>query len=158
LRDVAWSACFVTALLAVFISDTLYRRISNPLVASILVTGILYWITREGARGVEFALAGGAVGAGCLLWMYVMGWVGAADVKVFAAFGTLLGPYDAAWAAAYGMCVGAVISVPALIRSRRMPSFASADPLERARATGTTVPLGAALAVGVRVAAAGWAP
>jgi prepilin peptidase CpaA len=158
MRDVAWSACFVAALLAVFISDTLYRRISNPLVASILSTGICYWVSREGARGLGFALAGCGVGAACLLWMYVMGWVGAADVKVFAAFGSLLGPDDAAWAAVYGFIVGGMMGLPVLWRRRRQPWVRGVQALAHARASGTTVPLGAALAVGVLAVAAKWVP
>lgn len=157
LHDGAWAAATVAALLATIVSDTLYRRIPNLLSLTVWLLGCLFWGTHQGWSGLLVAMEGTLVGGGLLLLLYLLGTIGAGDVKVFAGFGALLGPQQALWGCLYGLLAGGVLSVVAIYAHRMSVSdlrqgfahlrFGAA--LQRARERGTTVPLGVGLAVGV---------
>ena len=157
LHDGAWVAATVAALLATIISDTLYRRIPNALSLAVWLLGCSYWGAHQGMPGLWLALQGTLVGGGLLMLLYVMGTLGAGDVKVFAGFGALLGPEQALWAGLYGLVAGGVLSLIAIYVHRLSladlrQGFAHlrlGAALQRARQRGTTVPLGVGLAIGV---------
>lgn len=159
----AWSAAFTVALVAVVISDCLHRRIPNGLSIVTLALGLSFWGSRLGLAGVGIALEGAFTGGAMLLLLYVLHWVGAGDVKIFAALGASLGPEGAFTAALYGLAVGGVIALwqvwthPAGHFKLDFVWFGGGAqaPLARARRDGTTIPLAAALAAGVLLANGG---
>lgn len=73
--------------------DLLAHRIPNRLTGPLLVAGILFQIVKSGWSGIPDALLGALIGLALLLPFYVMRAMGAGDVKLLAALGTLLGPY-----------------------------------------------------------------
>lgn len=116
---------------------------------------------------VGLAHAGGGLMVGLLCWLpfYAMGWLGAGDVKLYAAAGAWLGPMRAIDGALIGALSGAVLSVIWMLRSRgvqesvRTLGIAAGTPQVLAPGEGgkrSTLPYGVAIAVGALCA--GWAP
>jgi prepilin peptidase CpaA len=91
--------------------DLLFHRISNRLTASLLCVGLIIRGVGGGWRGLEQSLLGVLVGLGCLLPFYIARAMGAGDVKLMAATGALLGPYDVWIAALCTLLIGAVLAV-----------------------------------------------
>ncbi len=154
------------------ISDLRSRKIPNELVLSILVTGWLFAIvtTTDVWRALGISLAGTAVGFGIWIVFYLVGVIGAGDVKFFAAAGAWLGP-TATWRAALIAAIaGGVLAVAFLVMERRL-----GDVLRRAALVASSgslkdipkmtaipdakhkpLPYGVALAIGALLAA--WIP
>ncbi|KAK1548234.1 hypothetical protein Q3G72_019662 [Acer saccharum] len=110
---------------------------------------MLYWGMRYGFRGVAFASMGVATGLFFLIGFYVLGWLGAGDVKVFAALGAILGAHNIMVAGLFGLMVGGLLCVLYLDeQGPRWHLLPAGKALNYARKTGKTVPLGAALAAG----------
>jgi prepilin peptidase CpaA len=110
---------FTSLLVLAAVADVRTRRIPNALVAALVVLGILYSATNpvsfSGAvRGVE----GVATGLACWLPFYVLGWLGAGDVKLFAAAGAWLGPARAVEGSIIAALLGALLAFMWMLRSR----------------------------------------
>ncbi len=104
--------CFTAMLVFACIQDLRTRRIPNQLVLLMAVTGIAYssgfGTLSEGlARGV------GGLGIGLLFWLpfWLLGWLGAGDVKLFAAGSAWLGVWGAVGASVLGALLGGVFAV-----------------------------------------------
>jgi prepilin peptidase CpaA len=158
---------YTLLLMAASIGDIRSRRIPNRLVAVIAVLGLSWSIfvtpVLPGAlRGVEGLL----IGLACWLPFYVLGWLGAGDVKLFAAAAAWLGPLGALEGAFASAVCGAVLALIWMVLSyggrntATTLAMATSRPSLLASPTGTerkkTLPYGVALAVGASVAA--WAP
>ena len=75
-------------------TDTFKSKIPNLLNACLLVAGITINTTALGMQGFLLSLAGLCLGIGLLLLPYLMGGIGAGDVKALGALGALVGPYN----------------------------------------------------------------
>lgn len=73
-------------------TDLLYRKIPNALTISAAACGLLYHIYLNGLDGFLFSLEGLLLGLGLLLFFHVFGMMGAGDVKLMGAVGSILGP------------------------------------------------------------------
>jgi prepilin peptidase CpaA len=160
---------FGVLLLAASISDLRSRRIPNRLTALIAVSGAAYAFTATPPPGaILYVLGGGAVGL--LLWLpfWIMGKLGAGDVKLAAAAGTWLGAAGAIEAGLFAAAVGGVLAVVALVRGNgvraaatRFGAWLFASRVTRTLAPELTpperrIPYGVALAAGAAIAA--WFP
>lgn len=87
------STVFICWAAAVALSDCRYRRVSNGLVATGLVAAAVCSVTQAGPFPVAplQAAGGAALGFAVLLPFFLLGVMGAADVKVFAALGAWCG-------------------------------------------------------------------
>lgn len=74
------------------IRDVLSRKIPNWLTFSTMITGIIYHSCTNGWKGFLVSAAGVVVGMGLLITLYLLGGMGAGDVKLMGAVGSLLGP------------------------------------------------------------------
>src|SRR5574339_1025174 len=112
---------FTLLLLSGCVTDLRSRRIPNELVLAILVTGWLFAFTAEEPwRALGSSMAGAAIGFGIWIVFYLIGVIGAGDVKFFAAAGAWLGP-GATWRAALvAAVVGGVIAIVMLLMERRL--------------------------------------
>ena len=111
----------IFTLLLVFaaIGDVRTRRIPNRLVVGMTVIGILYsaivtgplWGTLKGIEGFF---------AGMAFWLafYVLGWLGAGDVKLVAAAGAWLGPREVIEGSLIAALLGAILAVLWMLRSQ----------------------------------------
>ena len=105
-------------------------------------------------------------GLACWLPFYALGWLGAGDVKLYAAAGAWLGPERAAEGALIGALFGALLSLVWMARSHGMKGtvetlgLAAATPAVLAPSEGaskrSTLPYGVAIAFGAIWA--GWMP
>ena len=75
-------------------TDTFKSKIPNLLNVCLLVSGFSISTMTFGLQGFLLSLAGLGLGIGLLLLPYIMGGMGAGDVKALGALGALIGPYD----------------------------------------------------------------
>ncbi len=79
-------------LFLICITDTLYSKIPNLFNGILVGLGFLFNFIEAGFSGAEWALYGLLTGLGLFLIPFLMGGMGAGDVKALAALGALLGP------------------------------------------------------------------
>lgn len=91
--------------------DFRQRRIPNRLVLAGLLVVLLSQIMTSGATGWWTALAGVALGLLLMLPFYVVGAMGAGDVKLMAMVGAGLGPVGVLSAAVLTFVIGAVLAL-----------------------------------------------
>jgi prepilin peptidase CpaA len=96
---------------AACVYDLSTRRVPNLLTLGTAVTAFTVAFTTNGLAGLGFALAGWAVGCALFLPWYLLGGMGAGDVKLLAGFGAWLGPGAAVWAALYAGVVGGPLAL-----------------------------------------------
>ena len=110
---------FTILLIAAAVGDFRTRRIPNRLVLAIALLGFVYSIIAEPVSpGLWKAVTGLLVGLGLWLPFYLLRWLGAGDVKLFAAAGAWLGPVAAVEGALVGACAGALLAVLWMIGAR----------------------------------------
>ncbi len=103
------------------VTDVRERRIPNWLVGVTALFGLFFSIsTRTIFPGIGMALAG--MGAGLAIWLpfYMLGVLGAGDVKFFAACAAWLGPTGAWQGALLSAVVGGVLAIAFLLRDSRL--------------------------------------
>jgi prepilin peptidase CpaA len=107
----AWVAGLVGV--AATADDLARRRVSNWISAAALIGGIGCQVASRGWMGLPVALAGAACGFLVFLIFYLLGGMGAGDIKLMAGFGALLGYsrlFEAAlWTAAVGGLIAAAV-------------------------------------------------
>ena len=81
----------IIILLIAVIFDIRSHRIPNWLTVSTLIIGIIYHTWTKGFEGLFFSFTGLLVGIAVLIIPYLMGGMGAGDVKLMGAIGGLLG-------------------------------------------------------------------
>jgi prepilin peptidase CpaA len=101
--------CVVVAL--AIREDLLRHRIPNALNATALALGLGLAFLGAGTDGLVHAAGGVVVGFAALAPLYLLGGMGAGDVKLMSAAGAYLGPSAALLAAASALVAGAVLAV-----------------------------------------------
>src|SRR5438552_877582 len=102
------------------IVDLYTRRVPNLLTLGIGALGVALAAMRMTGVSVPGALGGLAVGLVLMLPGHVIGATGAGDVKLFAALGTLLGPWGTGVAFIYTALAGGLIAVVVASCRRRL--------------------------------------
>lgn len=72
--------------------DVFTRRIPNELTYGGILAGMVFWVLMSGWRGLGDAALGMLVAGGIFLVFYLLGAMGAGDVKLMAAVGSIAGP------------------------------------------------------------------
>jgi prepilin peptidase CpaA len=107
---------FLTALLVVAaLSDLRSQRIPNWLTYPGILIAIVYHSIANGPDGFLFGLQGLGLGIGILLLPYVMGGMGAGDVKLLGAVGAMLGPRGVFAAFIFSALVGGIYALVVLL-------------------------------------------
>jgi prepilin peptidase CpaA len=101
------------------------RTIPNWLTAAASLAGIVC-AASMGWCSLGMAIAGAAVGFLLMLPLHLCGAMGGGDVKLMAAFGTLLGPIGILVAAVFSAIAGAIWAFGALLRGARAIPYAPA--------------------------------
>lgn len=94
--------------------DLRYRKINNRAVG---ITAVMCFLLSCVMQGVKFALGGMAVGFLLTLLIYVIGAIGAGDVKLFAALGALAGARLIARILVFSILVGGAVGVILIVAS-----------------------------------------
>jgi prepilin peptidase CpaA len=84
-------AVLVPLAASVIYHDVRYRRIPNMLVLTALIAGLAINTTLSGWHGLGSSLFGFGLGFLPMLLLHIFGAMGAGDVKLFGAVGTILG-------------------------------------------------------------------
>lgn len=108
MADLAFWGCALFLGIAL-ITDIRSMRIPNMISLPALVSGMLMQVMMSGLDGLLFAVCGAGAGFGLLLVMYVMGAVGAGDVKLFAGIGAWMGTMFTLQVIMYSILFGALI-------------------------------------------------
>jgi len=75
------------------VTDLRSQRISNRLTYSTMIFGLIYYSLTSGLAGFLQSVSGLSLGLVLLIAFYFLGGMGAGDVKLMAAVGSLLGPH-----------------------------------------------------------------
>ncbi|MCK0153405.1 prepilin peptidase [Alcanivorax sp. S6407] len=111
---VVWLAAISIALPSIFF-DCRERRIPNALIASGLLLAVSAVLYDGGVSSLANALLGGLVAFLAGLFFWLIGWLGAGDVKLIGVFGILIGlPEAGAFLINVGL-TGAVLALTFLI-------------------------------------------
>lgn len=121
--------------------DVRTRRVPNALTFTTMLVGLGLATTRVGDLGTGAAIAGGLIGLALMLPGYLFGGTGGGDVKLLAAFGTLLGPAETLQAFLAMALAGGAIAILVWGLRRR------AGPSDRSFAYAPAVSMGAIVAV-----------
>ena len=100
--------------------DVRQRRIPNWLTSPALVMGVLLRWFFFGWRGLGSALAGCALAGGVVFLFYLVRAMGAGDVKLLAAIGSLVGPSNAVVVLAATAISGGVLALLYVVFRRRV--------------------------------------
>jgi prepilin peptidase CpaA len=93
------------------VTDVRTRRIPNLLTFGAAAAALVFHAVTGGGSGLGFSAAGWVVGAAVFLPFFLLGGMGAGDVKLMAALGAWLGPREALSIALYGTLAGGVLAV-----------------------------------------------
>ena len=96
------------------VSDLRLRTIPNWLTGPSILVGFGFHTAMNQFAGFVFSLEGAAVGLGLFVVLYACGWMGAGDVKLFAAVGSFLGPAQTISAAIVIALVGGLLALVVL--------------------------------------------
>jgi prepilin peptidase CpaA len=161
---------FTLLLLFACVVDVRERRLPNALVAVLGVAGLAFsGLAWPAPAGLWRGLEGLAVGLAIWLPCYLLGMIGAGDVKLFAAAGAWLGPWSAVVASMLAALAGGVLALGWMVAEQGvagtsrslwlwLASVGAARSLRPAAAAHSThrVPYGIALATGAVIV--GWLP
>ena len=106
-------------LITAAIIDAKYRKIPNILTFSTIVAGLAYHFWLSGFEGFLFSLGGAFLGMGLLIVFYLMGKMGAGDVKLMGAVGSILGPAGVFNAFLFTALVGGIYAIILLLYKGR---------------------------------------
>lgn len=112
----AWSAGLLglLCLIALF-TDIRYGVIPNKLNGSFCLLGIGFQALMAGWSGFQLALIG-AVASFVAVWLlYLCGAVGAGDVKLFAAIGSIVGVYHGLWVLVYSILLAGIVALSVIL-------------------------------------------
>ena len=101
------------------IYDVKYRKIPNILTLSTMLAGLAYHALLTGFQGFLFSLGGAFLGMALLIVFYLMGKMGAGDVKLMGAVGSILGPAGVFNAFLYTAIVGGIYAIIILLYTGR---------------------------------------
>jgi prepilin peptidase CpaA len=107
----AFAAVALGVGLVACVTDVRERRIPNVLTFGAAAAALLVHFLSHGSSGLATAATGWVIGTAVFLPFFLLGGMGAGDVKLMAALGAWLGPADAFWLAIYASIAGGVAAV-----------------------------------------------
>ncbi len=115
--------------IAACVTDLRNRTVPNWISGLALVAGVGYHLATAGWRGMVFSASAAACGFAVFLPFYLLGGIGAGDVKLTAGFGALLG-LPGLWQAVLWTCLMGGLAAAMLVywrRLKRLPAEQTAE-------------------------------
>jgi prepilin peptidase CpaA len=148
-----------------FYSDLKYRKVFNFAVVSAILLGLGLNFAALGWYGLWHSLLGLAVGFALLFVVYLLGGMGAGDVKFLAAAGALKGANFVLHGTLFGVVIAGVVSIFVLLLKRRfiytvkevcygvlcLLTFKTTDSIKFDKEKSIRLPYAAILAVGMAI-------
>jgi len=106
----------LSALVIASLTDIAWRRVPNYITFPLAAFGMALHFDISGFNGLIFSFSGILAGGGLLILFYLMGGMGAGDVKLLAAVGSFLGPVQVLHAFVYCAFIGGLYSIVVLYR------------------------------------------
>jgi prepilin peptidase CpaA len=113
----------VFILFTAVIMDLRWQKIPNWLTFPAMTSGVVYSIILYGLKGLLFSILGLILGMGFFLIPYLIGGMGAGDVKLMGALGTFLGAENVFWACIFSFVFGGFYGICHLIYKRKTKSY-----------------------------------
>jgi prepilin peptidase CpaA len=107
-------------LAAAVYTDVTRRKIPNKLTFPAMAVGIAYHVLVHGYQGLIFSLTGLAAGFALLILFYILGGMGAGDVKLMAAVGAVLGAKGVFVSFLFTALYGGIYSLGVMLTHRRI--------------------------------------
>jgi prepilin peptidase CpaA len=101
----------VTIALVACVTDLRSQRIPNILTFGGALAGVVFHTASGAADGLFLSVSGWVVGVAVFLLPFVLGGMGAGDVKLVAALGAWLGPMDTLWLGIYTALAGGIAAL-----------------------------------------------
>ncbi|HEV8396593.1 MAG TPA: A24 family peptidase [Vicinamibacterales bacterium] len=98
-------------------TDLHSRRIPNWLTFGATALALAVHVAVDGRAGAQVAMGGWVTGLFLFMPLFLLGGMGAGDVKLLAALGAWLGAPDTVWLAIYASMAGGVIAAVLALRS-----------------------------------------
>ena len=116
---------FIVIVLAVITiyTDGRYRKIYNKVLLPCILVAFITHLIIGGLTGLERSVFGATLGAITLMSPYLLGSIGAGDVKLLIVFGALLGPMLFITAFIYGAIMGGFISLYKLLKKEKTLTY-----------------------------------
>ncbi len=137
---------------AATVEDLARRRVSNWTSLAALIGGIGCQMARHGWMGLPLAIAGAACGFLVFLIFYVLGGMGAGDIKLMAGFGALLGYSKSFEAALWTAGVGGLIALGVIAYQTLRGLVRRKGPAGSKRENAESIPYAPAITLGVWLA------
>ena len=148
----------VAGLLYAVFTDLRVRKISNKLTYPVMLFGLLANWGLDGWAGLQHASLGWLAGLGIMLIPFMLGAMGAGDVKLMAAIGAVKGPEFVLIATLYACVAGGLLAIYYLIKEKRVANtfryiaFGWIWALKGSAPKGGAIPYAPAIAAGVVLA------
>jgi prepilin peptidase CpaA len=104
-------------------TDLLHRKIPNVLTFPAIIFGLIYHIYLNGLDGLLFSFGGMLSGLGLFLLFYIWGMMGAGDVKLMGAVGSILGSAGVFKAFLFTAIIGGIYAVIVLAYHGQLVGF-----------------------------------
>lgn len=137
---------------AATVEDLARRKVSNWIPIAALLGGIGCQIARRGWMGLPFAVAGAVCGFSVFLLFYVLGGMGAGDIKLMAGFGAVLGYNRLLEAALWTAGVGGLIALGAIAYQALAAMWRRKDGKRSLAGCAESIPYAPAITLGVWLA------
>jgi prepilin peptidase CpaA len=100
--------------------DLYKRKIPNAITFPVMASAVVYFILVNGMDGFLHSISGLVIGLALLIPFYLQGGMGAGDVKLMGAVGSILGPSDVFTAFLYSALAGGVYALFVLARNKAL--------------------------------------
>jgi prepilin peptidase CpaA len=111
---------FIIFIVFAFISDVRNSKLPNKLTMCGTIVGVLFHTWTQGWNGLLFSLLGACTGFLVLLVLYLLGALGAGDVKLFAAIGAMMGVIFVVQTLIYAILCAGLIGLFLLLIQKKM--------------------------------------
>lgn len=102
-------------LIVAFFMDVRHYKLPNWLTAGGMLVGIMFHLITNGIDGLIFSFLGLLVAGGIFMILYIFKAIGAGDVKLFAAIGSLVGIHMVLYMMMYSIICGGIIGIIILL-------------------------------------------